>query len=261
MKQRIALIAVLAAVTFSQVASADDTLEQLGRLLGNALNALVGGTFQYLEALPIRLAVNYTNSTTNSFARSSVRREHGGYYNIAQVCDIWDRVIGGWVYSSDPYGPFDQYFSASETIQASLRGDCDDFAILVAACIRAIGGTAMIMSEVTSTDGHAYTCVYIGSDQPSVVANLAYVINRYDLDISSPESWGVLWFDQHPDWGYWLNLDWQSGRLGSSRWAPTHSIVHSRYMPTPSILGLLQAPVLVTPAPEEALAFLQAELP
>lgn len=252
---------MLATLAVSPVATADDTFEELGRLLGSALDALVGGTFQYLEALPIRLAVDYTNSTTSAFARSSVRREHSGNYNIAQVCDIWDRCNSRWVYISDPYGPFGQYFKASETIQANLRGDCDDFAILLAACIRAVGGTAMIMSEDTSTVGHAYACVYVGSDEETLVANLAYVAHRYEIDLETPEDLGLMWFEAHPEWGIWMSLDWFSDHPGSRRWVPTSAVTNVDYMPTPSVLGLLQAPILITPAPDEALAFLQAEMP
>ena len=259
MKPRIVLACVVLSVLCFGEAMADGQFEELGRLLGAGIDAVLGAALQYLDALPIRFAVDDTNPITRAFVLSCIKSKHGGSYNVAQVCDIWDRCYENRVYISDPYSPFDKFFDASETIQVNLRGDCDDFAILIAAGIRAIGGTAMIMREFTATDGHAYTCVYVGSDQETVVYNLSYVAIRYSIEVESPEDVGLLWFEQHPEWGYWMSLDWQVDHPGSPRWANSRMITSASYMPTPSVLGLLSVPILIPPDPNEAVRILEAE--
>jgi len=259
MKHRIAVLGLCLCLSISVGSQADGFFEDLGRFLGGAIDSVFATTFQYLEAARIRLAVDYTHPVTNSFARSCMQRGHGGNYNIAQICDIWDTCNSNWVYISDPYTPFDRFFSASETINANLRGDCDDFAVLLAACIRAIGGTAIIMLESSHMGGHAYTCTYVGSDVDTVVANLAYVMWRYGLE-SNTIMQGLLHFSQHPEWGFWLSLDWYASHPGSPRWTDLDDIVNSRYMPTPSVLGLLNEPILQTPDPEAVIRILESSL-
>jgi len=260
MKHRIAVLGLCLCLSISVGSQADGFFEDLGRFLGGAIDSVFATTFQYLEAARIRLAVDYTHPVTNSFARSCVKREHAGNYNIAQICDIWDTCNSNWVYISDPYAHFDRFFSASETINANLRGDCDDFAVLLAACIRAIGGTAVIMRERTQGVGHAYTCVYIGSDIDTASVNLRYVLHRYSLPIETVDSMWLFKFNAHPEWGCWMSLDWHAPHPGSPRWTNLDDIVDSKYMPTPSVLGLLNEPILQTPDPEEVMGIVQRSM-
>ncbi|MEN6609770.1 MAG: hypothetical protein ABFC24_02930, partial [Methanoregulaceae archaeon] len=81
-----------------------------------------------VRAAVIRDAIDPLNPVTRDFAVSLVPRAHGGPFNLAQACDLWETVYSRWTYVDDPRG--DEYFSpASRTITLGLKGDCDDFAV------------------------------------------------------------------------------------------------------------------------------------
>ena len=78
-----------------------------------------------------------------------------------------------------------------------MIGDCDDFAILMAAVIEAIGGT----SRIVLARHHAYTEVYLGlRDKPCTLRLIKDIQDRY----AGPQ------INYHVDWDgeVWLNLDW-----------------------------------------------------
>jgi hypothetical protein len=144
------------------------------------------------------------NNITVSFARLHI--SHGGTYDsvgIQQVSDFWDYLMSppptGWTYVNDPlYSDetfWDYLSSASDSITNGLKGDCDDFAILNAALVEAIGGNSRVVYAANSHGAHMYAeAQFI----PGV--NITTVIqNRYNLS-------GQTVVHTHP--GNWLNLDW-----------------------------------------------------
>ncbi len=160
--------------------------------------------------------IDYWDPTVRSFALSAIKPEHGGEYNLAQVFDIWDAINNNWVYVNDPQGNKYkrqyQFTKASETISHyHFRGDCDDFAIVVAASIHAIGGQAHVRVEkdVARNIGHAYPLVYIGNNKKEV-SN--YIRHRYGLT-TNQYIWGL-----KGDNGWWLNLDWNTSYPGGHFW-------------------------------------------
>lgn len=140
-------------------------------------------------------AVDYENPSTRDFAVSSV--EHGGNYNIAQICDIWENIHEQWTYVNDPVG-IEYPSPASRTILLGLKGDCDDYAIVTAAAIEAIGGA----SRIIYTSDHAYPEVAIAKSRSQFENHENYICERYGcnkvyyhIDKSEGETY------------YWLNLD------------------------------------------------------
>ena len=242
------IVGIVVVISFCVVSNG--FFEDLGRLLDTELGALGWALFDTVQSVRIRLKIDYDHPTTRSFLLPLMKREHAGYYNIDQLCDIWDYCRAQWFYVEDPYAPFDTFFSASETITAKLHGDCDDFAILMAAAVRVIGGTALVVAEGTNHSGHAYTLVYIGSLDSAlqtVMCNLATVMLRYDL---TPEDLGdefVVWVDENL--GAWLSLDWQAPHPGGPPWTKTEYVTWRSALPTPSVLGLLVEPILRVPNP------------
>ncbi|WMW24494.1 transglutaminase family protein [Methanolobus sediminis] len=85
-------------------------------------------------------------------------KKYPGQYNIYQLCYLFDDTKENIQYVSDPRGK-DLWSTPGETITVGA-GDCDDYAILLASLIEAIGGT----SRVYLTDTHAFTAAYIGND-------------------------------------------------------------------------------------------------
>ena len=163
----------------------------------------------------VRDAIDYWSSTTRNFAKSLIDPDHGGPYSIAQICDVWDycspRACGGhWVYVSDPVTSSGQLFNptpASETIEAwvmtgDLRGDCDDYAVLNAALIRAIGGSTRFVVAARGSQRHAYAEVFLSDSESHAQRLASYIYRRYRIN------W-VNW-EVDEDGKIWLNLDWQA---------------------------------------------------
>ena len=246
MRALIAPVAIILVVAFALPVCASDPIEDLGEALADFVAGIRWGLFDLQLCVRIRLAIDFSSDVTRPFLLSHIDPEHQGSYNIAQVCDMWDHCLRNWVYIPDPYNPFDRFYSASDTILAGLRGDCDDFAILVAAAVRLIGGTALIYAERTRIGGHAYTMVYVGSDIDTVASNLLYVMARYGLTVEDAKR-GELCVIEFPSWGFWLPLDRSKTYPGGPLWAERSMLVDSHYLPTPSRYGLLVEPILTAP--------------
>ena len=157
----------------------------------------------------IKNAMDYTNPVTRNFALSLIDSSHSGSGNFGQICDMWDYIHDDWTYVSDPSGS--EYFAkASETIEAGLKGDCDDFALLVGSVIQATGGHSRIIAARSSDgkDGHAYPEILLGNEE-SLQNVVDYISYRYNC--------AVVYYcaqDVNGKIVYWLNLDWQSKHPG-----------------------------------------------
>lgn len=174
-----------------------------GTYAGNSDNGL-----EATRAAAIRNAIDPANPVTRDFAVSLVPRSHGGPFNLAQACDLWETVYTNWTYVDDPRG--DEYFSpASRTITLGLKGDCDDFAIAIAAMMESVGGSARVVTAKNGTSGHAYPELYIGNSSAQFETAASYIRQRYHVtDV------GCHITTTKDGSGYWLNLDWWSRNPG-----------------------------------------------
>ncbi len=149
--------------------------------------------------------------------------KYPGNLTIDQLCYIYDYLINGndsingWSYVHDPRG-IDYYEYANESLQIGKKGgcvgagDCDDFAILMAALVESIGGTSRIIFAHNKDTGHAFTEVYLGRD------------NGGNSQIESIISWLMQEFDTDKIYtsintttkDVWLNLDWQADHPGGA---------------------------------------------
>lgn len=154
-------------------------------------------------------AMDYTNPTTRDFALTLIEQSHSGSYNIAQICDMWEKIYKRWTYVNDPKG-FEYFSPASRTIKLGLKGDCDDFAILTAASIQAIGGSPrIIVASNTNATGHAYAEVYLGPSKSNLESATNYICKRYNC-----KSIAYRVSNEGGQTRYWLNLDWQAKHPG-----------------------------------------------
>jgi hypothetical protein len=161
----------------------------------------------------IAQAIDFREQTTIDFARERVKKASSGNYNLAQVCDIWEYCYKTWIYINDPNGA--DYFSpASNTIKIGLKGDCDDYAILIAALVQAIGGTSRVVtaSDEQGNNPHSYAEVYLGTSQDSAQKATDYICKRYSCGKNA------IWTHHETDSSgvsqYWLNLDWWANYPG-----------------------------------------------
>jgi len=154
----------------------------------------------------IRKKVDGGNTVTRDFALAAVN--HSGTYNVQQVCDLWDAVVPPvWTYVNDPADPdvsfWDYFAAASESITVGLKGDCDDFAILNAALVEAIGGNSRVIYAANPGGAHMYAEAQFDSG----VDVTQIIRSRYALQPSA-----VVY--THP--GNWLNLDWSAPHPGGT---------------------------------------------
>ncbi len=149
-------------------------------------------------------ATNYDNPKVRNFAIMATSKHfknlksYGEYRTIIQCFAAFQEINSRWNYVSDPKGR-DYIASASESI-AYLSGDCDDHAILMAACVRAIGGTPRLIH----TTGHIYPEILIGRKSDLEAVN--YLIKKVLFVNESKDNEIHYHIDERGQ--VWLNLDY-----------------------------------------------------
>lgn len=153
---------------------------------------------KYEAEQKIKDAMDYNNQITRDFSLLIARKYNGKKFK--QLSKIYEYLHDKWSYVNDPYG--EEYFAkASESCQV-LAGDCDDYAVLMASCLYAIG----FNTRVLVTEGHAYAEVYAGSTKKELKNAIKNIKDSFFW--MSLVSDGVHYHVE--DSGYWINLDWTS---------------------------------------------------
>ncbi len=153
---------------------------------------------------------DYTNTVTRDTAVKFAGISNCNGYSIQQICSVFDECMKRWIYVNDPSGK-EYVSSASKTISNGFRGDCDDFAVLMASCIKAIGGDICVVlaEDDKRGSGHAYCEVDISRLNVSAVQ--AYLKKHYPKKYSRGEYYSEKsYFTIRKDvYGHiWINLDW-----------------------------------------------------
>jgi hypothetical protein len=175
------------------------------------LNARDTGT----RVLSYTDAVKSDQPCVRDFALSLVKHE-GAYYEnstgiptkvgISQISDIHTYLSSKWQYVNDPVLLLSDYISpADRTIALGLKGDCDDFSVLMASSVEAIGGMTRIVHGECNGGGHAWCEVLIGGEEQVALAKKqlkAYFSEEQISDIQ---------FSRGEENLYWLPLDWKIG--------------------------------------------------
>ena len=150
--------------------------------------------------------------------------KYPGDLTINQITSIYsylkngDDIKKGWGYVRDPRG-IDYLRYANASLKLGDRadcvggGDCDDFAILMAALVESVGGTTrIILARNTTTGGHAYTEVYLGriNDPNNQVGEIIdWLKENFDTD-------KIFTHIDSNTKDVWLNLDWGPDEKGYS---------------------------------------------
>lgn len=126
---------------------------------------------------------------------------------LGQAYRIHAALSSSWKYVSDPAVSWSDYASpARRTLALGLAGDCDDFAVLVASCVQAVGGRARIVHGYTERSGHAWAELWLGDGERGRAA-----LSRAGRAAGRPG-----WTPAHSTdgrGGTWLVLDWRFGEL------------------------------------------------
>jgi len=144
----------------------------------------------------------------------TIAKDYPGEYSIDQVCEIFNTLRKGWFYFSDPIYA-NKYKNPDRTLQDGKisntigMGNCDDFAILMSSLIASLGGSTRITfaSNMSGTEGHAYSEVFLGSENDSHVDE---IINWIKVKYNLMEIPGL----NREDGKVWLNLDWWANYPG-----------------------------------------------
>lgn len=149
-------------------------------------------------------AIDYQNPIVRDFAVMSTLkyfknvREYRDYHTLIQCFAVFKEINSNWNYVSDPKG--NEYYATASESAKYLSGDCDDHSILMAACVRAIGGTPRLIH----TDGHIYPEILIGNRKDLEAAN--YLIKKILFPNESKNQ--PLHYHIDDRGKIWLNLDY-----------------------------------------------------
>ena len=155
-------------------------------------------------------AVDYQDPAVRNFAAMATTKYFknvkgtGSKRRMVQCFAVFKEIRNRWNYVDDPKG-HEYIASASESLQ-HFSGDCDDHAILMSACIRAIGGTPRIIH----TGGHLYPEMLVGTKADLELAN--YLIKE---ELFVEESRGKeIHYHVDERGQVWLNLDYTANFPG-----------------------------------------------
>jgi hypothetical protein len=154
--------------------------------------------------------IEYQNARVRNFAIMATSKHfkkikgYSDYRTTIQCFAVFKEINRRWNYVSDPKKG-DYIAKASESL-LYFSGDCDDHSILMAASIRAIGGTPRLIH----TKGHIYPELLIGSIHDLEKVN--YLIKNVLFAKESHKKTLHYHIDEYKQ--VWLNLDYTANYPG-----------------------------------------------
>jgi transglutaminase superfamily protein len=160
------------------------------------------------EAIPhqqeLLSAMDYNSAQVRNFAIGAInqyfkeaQQKNPDYRNAIQCFAVFKKINNNWNYVDDPKNR--EYFAkASESVNL-LAGDCDDHSILMASCIKAIGGRARLVH----TTAHIYPELFIGNKND--LERINYLIKE-QLFVQESKGHDLHYHEDRE--GIWLNLDY-----------------------------------------------------
>ena len=156
-------------------------------------------------------AIDYKNAVVRNFAIEAANEyfnDHQGtkmkYRTFVQCMAVFKKINENWNYVNDPQD--EEYIAkASESVRL-LAGDCDDHSILMAAAIKAIGGTPRLVY----TKGHIYPEILVGSKKDFEVISSLIRRKLFAEEISGR----TINYHKDESGDIWLNLDYTASYPG-----------------------------------------------
>ena len=163
----------------------------------------------FQDANKVAEAINYHGVDVRKFAVKIGTKHFSEFVNkenrsLVQSLSVFKEINSNWVYVSDPAG--EEYFaSAGETISqeqvdGKFNGDCDDHAILMAACLKFVGSEVRLVR----TTHHIYPELKIGTKDQ---LDKATFLIRHKLFVKESRGKSIYY---HVDGSgvIWLNFDY-----------------------------------------------------
>ena len=170
----------------------------------NPQDIIISKLLPFPNKSKILRAIEYDNPKVRNFAVMAVAKhfpeskKYGEYRTLVQCFAVFQEINSRWNYIDDPKGR-DYIATASESLPY-LSGDCDDHAILMAACVRAIGGTPRLIH----TTGHIYPEILVGRKRD--LEGINYLIKKVLFPKESKDRELHYHIDEYGQ--VWLNLDY-----------------------------------------------------
>lgn len=170
----------------------------------NPQDIIISKLLPFPNKARILRAVDYDNPKVRNFAVMATSKHfrnfkrYGDYRTTIQCFAAFYEINSRWNYVSDPKGR--DYIASADESLLYFSGDCDDHAILMAACVRAIGGTPRLIH----TKGHIYPEILIG--RKSDLETINYLIKKVLFVKESKGKEIHYHIDERGQ--VWLNLDY-----------------------------------------------------
>ncbi len=170
----------------------------------NPQDIILSKLLPFPNKLKVIDAVDFTNPSVRNFALLATTKHFSDFKTneknrkMIQCFAVFKVIKSKWNYVNDPKGR--EYVAQASESLLHFSGDCDDHAILMAACIRAVGGTPRLIH----TGGHIYPEMLIGNS--SDLEQAIYLIKE-KLFISESKNKQIHYHvDERGQ--IWLNLDY-----------------------------------------------------
>ncbi len=155
------------------------------------------------DAERIIAAIDYQNPEVRDFAVRSAKKFFTkesydlNYRHVVQYFSVF-RVMSSWKYIQDP--KWEEYYAKASESMTLMSGDCDDYSILMAACIKSIGGEVRLVR----TPRHLYPEVKVCTFE-----DLPVIIDLVKNRLFFKESLGDRIYYHLDEWNnVWLNFDY-----------------------------------------------------
>jgi hypothetical protein len=195
-------------------------------IIGNAVNNVAflfnNGVSMQVEVKPsetaifphitlqqrIQQKVNHEDSTVRAFAVKSSLLYFDEYYpKYRQICrqfSLLKYIKENFKYVSDP-SHFDYFASPQESIEL-MAGDCDDYTILVASVLKAIGANVRIVWAPK----HVYPELYCGNKMEfEKYVSAIYTFFENEMGVKN------IYYRIDKNGNYWINIDYTDVYPGS----------------------------------------------
>ena len=180
---------------------------------------------KFLKEDQLREAIDYSNPRVRNYAVNIANKHFEDTRNLSSSLkwvhffSIFKEVHDKWNYVYDPKN--EDYFShASETMTQlefddQFKGDCDDHSILMAACIRAVGGEVRLIKTKVKmksgeTVGHMYPEVKFGNEKD--LETVVYLIKN--IYFKAETQGKNIHYYQDTKGFIWLNFDYNDNYPG-----------------------------------------------
>ncbi len=170
----------------------------------NPQDIIISKLLPFPNKSKVEKAIEFENPRVRNFALMATTkhfREVRGFKDYSTLINcfaVFKEINSRWNYVSDPKGK-DYIARASESL-LYLSGDCDDHSILMAACIKSIGGTPRLIH----TNGHIYPEILIGNKKDFERVN--YIIQEILFKEEVQNQALHYHIDEYHQ--IWLNLDY-----------------------------------------------------